>query len=119
MKNYEEENDECHCLKCELEKDFELMIQDGVDWKSALRHVLDVATTTSDETVADMMDEAFREGMVEATRETAEMLIDIADRLEGVNIADINSDKEITIEDLSDEEYEEVQSILRKQIENN
>lgn len=112
MKQFNEE-ESCECIVCSLTDEFTLMIQDGVHYESALRHVLGIAVTSHDEQLAEKVDEAYKEGMVETLREIADFAIEMADDLE-----DINTQVE-TLDDLSDEEFNDIQESLRKQIEKN
>lgn len=114
MNNFETTEEECQCIVCDLTDEFKTLIQDGVDWESALRHVLGIATKVSDEQVADTIDEVFRDGMIEGIRQSAEYLIDIADVFENGTAADAEK-----VEDLTDEQFEDVQDILRRQITDN
>lgn len=118
MNNYQETEEECKCITCELVSEFEALVKENVDWESALRHVLGVATKVSDEQVADMMDEVYRDGMIEGIREAAESMIDLADKLENDDLDDTEVETE-KVEDLTDAQVEEIQSILRRQIKDN
>lgn len=115
MSNYNETEETCNCMTCDLVEEFSSLIKENVDWESALRHVLGVAMNASDEFLTNTVDEAYNEGLVDGIRRSADLLIDIADDIEGISPDDANNNTE-KVEDLTDEEFEELQGLLLKSI---
>lgn len=131
--NYEDNNEECDCTICQLTEEFKLMIQDNVEWELALRHILGVMSSEvskSDEEIADLIDSSFVDGFTQGmatgvakAQSLMDALVDDTDE----RTAEIRAEYEIDedfgeddddeiekVEDLTDEQFEDIQSILRK-----
>lgn len=132
--NYEDDNTECECITCQLTEEFKQMIQDDVEWELALRHILGVMSSEvakSDEEIADLVDESFIDGFTQGMATgvaKAQLIMDSLVEDTDERIAEIRAEFEIDedfsedadgdeiekVEDLTDEQYESIQDILRK-----
>lgn len=136
MSNYEETNEECKCMTCTLTDEFEQMIKDGVEWNLALGYILNVMSeeiTQSDEDLSELMQQTYFDGFTEGIQSGVfklqenvdELVDDIVEKATKVrNEYGIKDDEDYSdlneytdeIEDLTDEQVDDIQSILRKQM---
>lgn len=125
-----EETDEESCLACDLVSEFKLMLDADVNWESALRHVLHVALDTKDEIIADLVDEvyttAFSEGLSLGINKAAGVIYDLVETTEkeieavyAERDAELNGEINVAeeteeIEDISDEEFDKYEKLIRE-----
>lgn len=129
--NYEDDNTECDCPTCSLVDEFKALIKDNVDWESALRHIIYTATNQDDEIVSEIIEEiyseAFEDGMLfslEQTQkslnkfveDTSDEIYEVRDRRENPDDYDEPTVEIEKVEDLTDEQFESIQDILRKKM---
>lgn len=133
MSRYENQ-EECECIVCEMVEEFRQVSIDGADWESALRHVLHLTLSTKetveDELVAEAIDDAFSEGFEEGVLSTLtqaqammdDFVVEVTDRVYDIrdrrehpeDYTDENQTEKL--EDLSDEQYDEIQENIRKSL---
>lgn len=133
MSNYEEENEVCECIVCEMVEEFRELVKDEVDWESALRHVLHLTITKSesvdDEMISELVDEVYMDGFtdgLEAGVDKAHSLMlalveDTDERIAEFRNGELDEDIEDEadndgIEDLTDEQFIDIQKIISKDL---
>lgn len=120
------ESQECtddKCIACSLTEEFGDMVKDGVHWENALRHVLDVALTKDDETIADILDEAFSVGFsegllfgIEQSKKNLNLLYDIVEDeiAEKLNEDDSEEEDVIIYEEIGENANETLSDYIQR-----
>jgi len=122
MSNENETNEDEFCLGCQLTDEYYQLLEDGVSEEAALRYVIHTAMDIKDELVADLIDEAFEDGLALGVNNAKLAMSDYAKETED-RIADYRAEKEAEsnveldkeseeIEDISDEDFEKLTKII-------